>query len=478
MVVWCGLLAVVAFPLSDDQLSAVGIGVENLRLQWRFRFSARSSSPNFDRSIPGQPGISARDPSGTLVIYPAASHVAWATADRARCGRCARIAQSSFGSVTPGIICASENVASVSIPGVIRNITTNRPIQKREKKVDKKALNWSELGFDYIETDVRFRAVWASGKWGEGELINSAEMLIHEGSPVLHYAQTCFEGLKAQTAPNGDILLFRPDLNCARMASTTARLLMPGVPESLFMQGVLETVRANAAWVPPYGSGASLYIRPFLVGVGKNLGLRPAPNYEFRVFVSPVGPYYKGGGLSLIDLAVIDLDRAAPKGTGAYKAGANYAGGLLATQMAKDLGAQEALYLDPAEHRYLEEAGSANIVLVMKDGSVVTPKSESILPSITRRSVMTLAAQTLGRTVEERPIDFFAEVDQIDEFAACGTAAVISPVSKIRVGDTWHKFYGDGKEIGPVTQALYDRLTAIQKGETEDTFGWTEVVPI
>ena len=207
--------------------------------------------------------------------------------------------------------------------------------------MEKKALNWSELGFDYIETDVRFRAVWQAGEWGNGELISSADMVVHVGSPVLHYAQTCFEGLKAQTAPNGDILLFRPELNCARMTSTSDRLLMPTVPEALFMQGVQETVRANAAWVPPYGSGASLYIRPFLIGVGKNLGLRPAPTYEFRVFVSPVGPYYKGGGLSLINLAVIDLDRAAPKGTGAYKAGANYAGGLLATQKAQSLGAQE-----------------------------------------------------------------------------------------------------------------------------------------
>jgi len=344
--------------------------------------------------------------------------------------------------------------------------------------VDKQALNWSELGFNYIETDARFRAVWQAGEWGNGELISSADMVIHEGSPVLHYAQTCFEGLKAQTAPNGDILLFRPDLNCARMTSTSDRLLMPVVPEALFMQGVIETVRANAAWVPPYGSGASLYIRPFLIGVGQNLGLRPAPTYEFRVFVSPVGPYYKGGGLNLIDLAVIDLDRAAPKGTGAYKAGANYAGGLLATQKAQQLGAQEALYLDPAEHRYLEEAGSANIVLVMKDGSVITPKSESILPSITRRSVMTLAEKSLGRQVAERPIDFFAEVDQIDEFAACGTAAVISPVGKVRVGEIWHRFHGDGERIGPVTQALYDQLTAIQKGEADDPYGWTKVVPI
>jgi len=341
---------------------------------------------------------------------------------------------------------------------------------------DKVSLDWSNLEFSYVETDYRYTARWQNGSWSEGELIESALMQVHEGSTVLHYAQSCFEGLKAQTAPSGEVLLFRPDLNCQRMARTTNRLLMPEVPESLFMNGILQTVRANAAWVPPYGSGASLYIRPFLVGVGENLGLRPAPEFEFRVFVSPVGPYYKGGGLNLIDLAVIDLDRAAPKGLGAYKAGANYAGGLLATRMAKELGAQEALYLDPAGHRFLEEAGSANIVLKMKDGRMVTPKSESILPSVTRRSVMTLAEDVLGLPVEERPVPFLEEVDDIEEFAACGTAAVISPVGKVRMNDHWYRFYGEGESIGPVTQQLYDRLTAIQKGEEADPYGWTVVV--
>ena len=341
---------------------------------------------------------------------------------------------------------------------------------------NKAPLDWGNLGFSYIETDYRYSARWHEGIWQEGSLVESAEMRVHEGSTVLHYAQSCFEGLKAQTAPNGDVLLFRPDLNCERMGRTTRRLLMPEVPESLFMEGVLQTVRANAAWIPPYGSGASLYIRPFFIGVGENLGLRPAPEFEFRVFVSPVGPYYKGGGLSLINLAVIDLDRAAPKGLGAYKAGANYAGGLLATQRAQELGAQEALYLDPASHRYLEEAGSANIVLKMKDGRMVTPKSESILPSVTRRSVMTLAEDTLGLPTEERPVAFLDEVDNIEEFAACGTAAVISPVGKVRMHDHWHAFYGEGEAIGPVTQQLYDRLTAIQKGEEEDPYGWTLTV--
>jgi branched-chain amino acid aminotransferase len=340
----------------------------------------------------------------------------------------------------------------------------------------KKDLDWGNLGFSYVETELRFSARWRDGVWDEGELVASAKMHVHEGSTVLHYAQSCFEGLKAQTAANGDILLFRPDLNCERMGRTTQRLLMPQVPESLFMRGIQETVRANEAWVPPYGSGASLYIRPFLVGVGENLGLRPAPEFEFRVFVSPVGPYYKGGGLSLIDLAVIDLDRAAPKGLGAFKAGANYAGGLMATQMAKEMGAQEALYLDPVERRFLEEAGSANIVLKMKDGTIVTPQSDSILPSVTRRSVMTLAEDVLGMKTQERPVEFLKEVDDIEEFAACGTAAVISPVGRIRSGESWHRFYGNGEAIGPVTQQLYDLLTAIQKGEREDSYEWTRAV--
>ena len=340
----------------------------------------------------------------------------------------------------------------------------------------KKDLDWGNLGFSYVETEHRFSARWRDGVWADGELVASAEMQIHEGSTVLHYAQSCFEGLKAQTAANGDVLLFRPNLNCERMGRTTERLLMPQVPESLFMRGIQETVRANAAWIPPYGSGASLYIRPFLVGIGENLGLRPAPEFEFRVFVSPVGPYYKGGGLSLIDLAVIDLDRAAPKGLGAFKAGANYAGGLLATQMAKEMGAQEALYLDPSEHRFLEEAGSANIVLKMKDGTIVTPQSESILPSVTRRSVMTLAEDELGLKTEERPVEFLKEVGDIEEFAACGTAAVISPVGKIWSADTCYRFFGNGEAIGPVTQQLYDLLTAIQKGEREDPYGWTRAV--
>jgi branched-chain amino acid aminotransferase len=235
---------------------------------------------------------------------------------------------------------------------------------------------------------------------------------------------------------------------------------------------VRDTVRANASWVPPYGSGASLYIRPMLIGVGENLGLKPAQSYEFRVFVSPVGPYYKTAGLGTIKLAVSEMDRAAPSGTGSYKAGANYAGGLLATKRAQELGANEALYLDSKERRFIDEAGSANIVVVLQDGTVVTPKSDAILPSITRRSIMTLAEKKLGLTVEERPIELRKEIAQFSEAAACGTAAVLSPVGKIWFDGDWHDI-GDPEHVGPVMQQLYDLLVSIQKGEAEDEFGWT-----
>lgn len=339
----------------------------------------------------------------------------------------------------------------------------------------KQALNWSELGFQYIKTESRFRAVWHDGAWGEGELIKDEFIAIHEGAPAIHYAQQCFEGMKAQTGPDGRILLFRPDLNAERMQRTAARLLMPDVPTEMFVDAVLQTVRANASWVPPYGSGASLYIRPMLIGIGENLGLKPAQYYEFRVFVSPVGPYYKSPGLGMISLAVSEMDRAAPRGTGSYKAGANYAGGLLATKRAQELGANEALYLDSREQRFIDEAGSANIVIALKDGSLVTPKSEAILPSITRRSIMTLAEKKLGLTAVERPIELRKEIGDFAEAAACGTAAVLSPVGKIWFDGSWHEI-GEGGQPGPIMQQLYDLLVGIQKGELEDNFGWLVAV--
>ncbi len=339
----------------------------------------------------------------------------------------------------------------------------------------KPPLNWSELGFQYIKTDLRYRALWEQGTWSRGELIEDQFVSVHEGAPSIHYAQQCFEGMKAQTAPDGRILLFRPELNAQRMQRTAQRLLMPEVPEEMFIEAVRQTVRANASWVPPYGSGASLYIRPMLIGVGENLGLKPARAYEFRVFVSPVGPYYKSAGLDTISLAVSEMDRAAPRGTGSYKAGANYAGGLLATLKAQELGANEALYLDSKEQRFIDEAGSANIVVVMKDGQLVTPKSDAILPSISRRSIMTLAQEKLGLDTAQRQIDLRAEFPQFVEAAACGTAAVLSPVGRIWFDGAWHEV-GGGNSVGPVMQQLYDLLVGLQKGERADEFGWTVAV--
>ena len=346
---------------------------------------------------------------------------------------------------------------------------TNNQLQKKD-------LDWGNIGFDYMKTDARFVATYKDGSWSEGELTQNEIIQIHEGAPALHYAQQCFEGLKAQTAKDGRVLLFRPELNAARLSLTASRLLMPELPENLFLEAVEETVRANYAWIPPYGTGASLYIRPFYIGVGENLGLKPASSYEFRVFVSPVGPYYKGGGISLISLAITDFDRAAPSGTGHVKAGANYAGGLLSTRTAQQLGATEALYLDSAQRKYLDEAGSANILLAMTGNRFVTPKSAAILPSVTRRSIMELAKDDLKLTTEERPVELMKEISEIEEMAACGTAAVISPVGKLWVNDQWYKFHKNGEEVGPVMQHLYDSLTQIQRGERDDAYHWTKEV--
>jgi branched-chain amino acid aminotransferase len=347
-----------------------------------------------------------------------------------------------------------------------------------DKRVNKQPIDWSKLGFEYTKTDYRFSARWEDGKWDDGELLTSEFITLHEGSPALHYAQQCFEGLKAQTAKDGRILLFRPEMNSQRMHNTSVRLSMPVVPEALFLHGVQEAVRANASWVPPYGSGASLYIRPLLIGVGSNMGLRPAKQYEFRVMVCPVGPYYKSGGLSVISLAVSDFDRAAPHGTGDVKAGANYPGGLYATKKAQEVGAYEALYLDAAEHRYIEEAGSANVIISLAGNKLITPKSDAILPSITRRSIMDIAKHELGMSTEERPIDLRAEVKSFEEFGACGTAAVLSPVGKLWFDNAWHKFHANGEKVGPVMQSLYDTLCQIQKGERADRFGWTQEVKV
>lgn len=291
---------------------------------------------------------------------------------------------------------------------------------------------------------------------------------------VLQYAQTCFEGIKAYTTEDGRIVTFRPDLNAKRMADSARRLQMPVFPEERFVEAVVETVKANAAYVPPYGSGATLYIRPFMFGIDAIIGVKPATEYQFRIFTTPVGPYFKGGAKP-ITIRVSDVDRAAPHGTGDIKAGLNYAMSLYNIVDAHKAGFDENLYLDPGTRTYVEETGGANFVFITKDNKFVTPKSDSILPSVTRRSLMVVAKEYLGMEVEERPVAL-SELSDFAECGLCGTAAVISPVGKI---------VDHGKEIclpsgmddmGPVTKKLYDTLTGIQMGRIEAPKGWIKEI--
>ena len=331
-------------------------------------------------------------------------------------------------------------------------------------------LDWSNLSYTYIKTDCSFRAHWRNGAWDEGSLEQDPFLRIHEASTALHYGQECFEGMKAFSAKDGRVLLFRPRENARRMQRSAGRVLMAPVPEELFLRAVVETVKANIHYVPPYGSGASLYIRPILLGVGENIAAKPAPEYLFNVFVTPVGPYFKGG-LKPIFLNVTNYDRAAPIGTGAAKVGGNYAASLLAHQEAAADGYADCIYLDPTHHRNIEEAGGANFVGITRDNRFVTPSSPSILPSITRRSLVHIAREMLGMKVEERdvPIDSIAE---FTEAGACGTAAVITPIGGIFHNGAMHTFYADGKEVGPVVRKLYDTLTGIQMGDLPDPEGW------
>lgn len=337
-------------------------------------------------------------------------------------------------------------------------------------------LDWKSLGFGYLPTPWRFQAEWRDGQWSAGGLVAEATITLEEGSCCLHYGQQCFEGLKAHPGPDGRALVFRAERNAERLRRSAERLLMPPVPTDLFLRGVDECVTANREVMPPHGSGASLYIRPLLIGVGDNLGLRPAPRYIFRVFCSPVGPYFKGG-LTPIRLLVTPNDRVAPRGTGSFKVGGNYAPGLLLSHDAKAQGLNEVLYLDPIEHRYLEEAGSANVfgILPGVDGGpqrFVTPKADTILPSITMESLLVLAAEELGLEVQRRRIDV-AEVATMQEMGCVGTAAVITPVGGVRHGETDYELPA---APGPLTKRLYELLTSIQTGAHPDRFGWTKPV--
>ena len=335
-----------------------------------------------------------------------------------------------------------------------------------------KNLDWSNLGFGYTQTEQRSVANYKNGAWEEGGLSDQANITMTECACVLQYAQTVFEGLKAYTTKDGRIVTFRPDLNAARMADSCRRMEMPVFPEDKFLEAIDMVVRANADYVPPYGTGASLYVRPFMFGSDAILGVKPANEFQFRVFVSPVGPYFKGG-VKPLTLRISDFDRAAPRGTGHIKAGLNYAMSLHAIVDAHHKGYDENVYLDSATRSYIEETGGANIILIKKDGTVVTPKSDTILPSITRRSLLTVAKDVLGLTVEERPV----AVEELADFAECGlcgTAAVISPVGKIVHGDTEYVF--GMEEMGPYTKKLYDTLRGIQMGEMEGPEGWIRTI--
>ena len=336
--------------------------------------------------------------------------------------------------------------------------------------MEKKDIDWGNLSFGYIKTDKRYVSYFKNGAWDEGALISDDMIVMSECACVLQYAQTIFEGLKAYTAKNGDIVTFRPDLNATRMAESAKRLEMPVFPEDRFVDAVLETVRVNTAYVPPYGSGASLYIRPFMYGRNAVIGVKPADEYEFRIFTTPVGPYFKGG-VKPLTLKVSDFDRAAPHGTGNIKAGLNYAMSLHAIVTAHEEGYDENLYPDAATRRYVEETGGANFLFVTKDKKIVTPKSDSILPSITKRSLLRVAKDYLGLEVEERKV----AIDELQEFAECGlcgTAAVISPVGKIVDHGKEIVFSGDCDTPGDICMKLRETLTGIQLGETEAPEGW------
>ncbi len=342
--------------------------------------------------------------------------------------------------------------------------------------MEKKDIDWSNLGFGYHKTDKRYVSNYVNGAWDNGALTDDDTITMSECAGVLQYAQTCFEGLKAYTTEDGRIVTFRPDLNAARMYDSAKRLEMPAFPKERFVEAVEQVVKANAAYVPPYGSGATLYIRPYMFGISPVIGVKPAEDYQFRMFTTPVGPYFKGGAKP-ITIKVSDFDRAAPNGTGHIKAGLNYAMSLHAIVTAHQEGFDENMYLDPKTRTKVEETGGANFLFVTKDGKVVTPKSGSILPSITRRSLVYVAKEYLGLEVEEREV-YFDEVKDFAECGLCGTAAVISPVGKIVDHGKEICFPSGMEEMGEITKKLYETLTGIQMGRIEAPEGWVHEIKL
>ncbi len=331
-------------------------------------------------------------------------------------------------------------------------------------------IDWSKLGFSYSKTDLRYISIWKNGKWDDGKLVEDNKLCISEASTALHYGQQCFEGLKAYRTKKGSIQLFRPYENAKRLMNSCSRVLMPEIPVEKFVDACIQVVKANEKFVPPYGTGATLYLRPYMIGIGDNLGVSTAPEFLFGIFCCPVGAYFKGGLAPVNFMTSDDYDRAAPYGTGNVKVGGNYAASLLAYEKAKEKGFADCVYLDPATHTNIEEVGSANFFGITNDNIFVTPKSPSILPSITKRSLLYLAKEYLKMEVQERdvPINTLSE---FKEAGACGTAAVITPIGGIEYNGKLHVFHSE-TEVGPVTTKLYDTLYGIQFGEIKSPEGW------
>ncbi len=333
-------------------------------------------------------------------------------------------------------------------------------------------INWKNLPFGYLKTDYNVRSYYRNGKWGELELSSSEYISVHMAATGLHYGQEAFEGLKAFMGKDGKIRIFRWEENAKRMQNSAKGIRMAEVSTELFKEAILKVIKLNKHFVPPYGSGASLYIRPLLFGSGPEVGVKPASEYMFVVFVTPVGPYFKEGFKPVDMLITREYDRAAPLGTGRFKVGGNYAASLNSMKKAHDLGFANVLFLDAKEKKYLDECGPANFFGI-KDNTYITPKSESILPSITNMSLIQLA-ESLGLKTERRPVEL-TELDTFDEVGACGTAAVISPIKRI-VDDISSKEYLFGNEPGPISEKLYKKLQSIQCGDEPDIFGWITFV--
>ncbi len=348
-----------------------------------------------------------------------------------------------------------------------KNRTEWRKIMSYDREI-RTDIDWESLTFSYMPTRSNIRYKYANGAWDNGTLTSDFNISMSIAATCLHYGQNAFEGIKAFRCKDGKVRIFRPWQNHQRMNRTAHQLLGPELPEELFIEALTRVVRDNIDYVPPYGSGGSLYIRPLFIGTGAQIGVAPASEYEFIVMVMPVGKYYKEGLKGVPALVIEDFDRAAPKGMGSYKVAGNYGASLMPAKLAKNAGYPIPLFLDPKEHKYIDEFGTSNFLAITKDGKYVTSDSPSILPSVTNMSLMQVA-EDLGLTVEKRPIIAEEELPEFAEVDACGTAVVITPISSVTIHGKTIEY---GQECGPVSKKLYDRLTGIQYGEIEDTHGW------